>query len=608
MKKLVTFSLLVSFLFIGSVFANAYNITDEPIDELSERDKIWFENDPDSLPIWLTQEELQRLDEIGKGFIGTSPPPEPVRMPAEFEPMQGVLIRYPFGISYQIIAEMSEDVEVVTVVANNNEKNTVISQYQSNGVNLDNCDFLIAASDSYWTRDYGPWFIINGDDEQGIVDMIYNRPRPNDDAIPAKYGSWKGIPVYNMALEHAGGNYMTDGQGIAVSTNLVWSENSGYSHSQINQIMQDYCGIDTYHVVPDALGEYIKHIDCWAKYLSPDTIMIIEVSPSHSNYDEIEDAVDYFESQFSCYGTQYNVVRVYTHLSEPYINSLILNEKVLVPITGSQWDDEAIESYQNALPGYEVLGFHGSWQSTDALHCRTMGITDQHMLYIEHTPLHGTQSGHDGYEINAKIIPYSNENLVTSSTGVYWSIDGETWEFAEMDSLGNDDYQAIIPSQETGTEIQYYIHAEDYSGRSEKHPYIGEEMAYSFTSFLENDPPETPIITGPTDGIVGEKYKYCIPTVFEPDGDAVYAIWDFGDGTTTDWEGPYFNGEEICVDHIWASEGLFTITVKLKDEYDLESGQAELQVTMAKSRSMVFRIFERLSKTYPFISYLFQLI
>jgi len=26
-------------------------------------------------------------------------PPEPIRQPAEFEPMEGVLIRYPFGMS-----------------------------------------------------------------------------------------------------------------------------------------------------------------------------------------------------------------------------------------------------------------------------------------------------------------------------------------------------------------------------------------------------------------------------------------------------------------------------------------------------------------------------
>ena len=164
---------------------------------LTEEQNNWLENNPNSLPIWMTPEELLRIDEIGKGFQGTAPPPAPIRQPAEFEPMEGVLIRYPFGISYEIIAEMSEDVEVVTIVASSSEQSYVYSQYQSHGVNIQNVDFLIAPSNSYWTRDYGPWFIINGDDEQGIVDHIYNRPRPYDDQIPLKYGNWRGIPVYS---------------------------------------------------------------------------------------------------------------------------------------------------------------------------------------------------------------------------------------------------------------------------------------------------------------------------------------------------------------------------------------------------------------------------
>ena len=309
-----------------------------------------------------------------------------IRQPAEFEPMQGVLIRYPFGISYDVIKEMAEDVNVVTIVACVSEKNTLQTQYQSHGVDVSHCTYLIAPTDSYWTRDYGPWFMINEESMQGVVDFTYNRPRPNDDQIPTVYANNQSITVYNMPLVTAGGNYMTDGQGIAISTTLVWEENSGYSHAQINQMVNQYLGISTYHVVPDVNGEYIKHIDCWGKYLSPDTILIREVPTSHSQYDEIEAAVDYFESQTSCYGTPYHVVRVYTPNDQPYTNSLILNNKVLVPITGSQWDDDAILSYEQAMPGYEVLGFTGSWDSTDALHCRAMGITDRYMLYIEHTP------------------------------------------------------------------------------------------------------------------------------------------------------------------------------------------------------------------------------
>lgn len=588
-RKLLIIVLTISLLIAGTIDVNSTKTNDSIInDSYIEQQEQWIKNNPDTLPIWLTPEELTRLDEIGKGFAPTSKPPTPIRQPAEFEPMQGVLIRYPFGIPYNIIAEMSEAVEVVTIVNDNSEKNYVTSQYQFYGVNLDNCDFLIAPSNSYWTRDYGPWFIFNGNDEQGIVDYIYNRPRPDDDQIPAKFGNAYSIPVYGMNLVHTGGNYMTDGQGISISTNIVWSENSGKTHEEINQIMEDYCGVETYHVVPDALGEYIKHIDCWAKFLAPDVIMIIDPSPSHSHYNDIEDAVEYFENQTSCYGTPYNIERVYTHLSEPYINCLILNDKVLVPITGSQWDDEAIESYENAMPGYEVLGFTGSWQSTDALHCRAKGIVDRYMLYIEHTPLSGDQYEHEGYTIQAKIFPYSGEDLILESTGVYWKVEGGSWNFVEMESLVNNEYHSLIPSQEDGTIVYYYIHTEDDSGRIENHPYIGGPWAHSFTAYIDNEPPEVIDLDGPTEGVIGEEYTYCV-TAIDPDYDSMYINWNWDDGNTTDWLGPYESGQEICETHIWDEKETYTIEVTVKDEHGAEE-KANLEVTIPRNRSLQYQV------------------
>ncbi len=407
----------------------------------------------------------------------------PLRQPAEFEPMEGVLIRYPFGISYDLIAEIAEDVEVVTIVANDYWKNYVIAQYQDHGINLNHCNFLIAPSDSYWTRDYGPWFVFTGNNDLAVIDFTYNRPRPNDNQIPHEFALNYGYDYYFMNLEHTGGNYMTDGLGIAVSTDLVWEENPSLYPEEINDTMFDYLGIHTYHVVQDALGEYIKHINCWAKFLASDKMMIMEVPSSHPRYDEIEDAVSYFENQTSCYKTPYTIFRVYTPNGEPYVNSLILNNKVLVPITGSVWDDEALLSYQNAMPGYEVLGFTGSWLATDAINCRTKGIPDSHMLYIEHIPLRGSVEAHsNGYLIEAKIIPYSGENL--TNTTVYWNIGGDKWNLLQMQSAKNSTYYAYISPQPNEREIYYYIYAEDASGRKINHPYIGAPQAHSFTSMV----------------------------------------------------------------------------------------------------------------------------
>ncbi len=186
-----------------------------------------------------------------------------------------------------------------------------------------------------------------------------------------------------MDLIHTGGNYMTDGMGISASSELVWEENPSLTHEEIDGLVDDYLGIETYHVIPDPNNTYIDHIDCWAKFLDVDKILIRSVPESHPQYDEIEATADYFAEQTSSYGNLYEVYRAYTPNNEPYTNSLILNKKVLVPITGSSYDDEAIESYELAMPGYEVIGFSGSWQSTDALHCRTKGIADiGYALYL----------------------------------------------------------------------------------------------------------------------------------------------------------------------------------------------------------------------------------
>src|SRR5690606_13515675 len=169
----------------------------------------WY--DPDPLPQEMTEEEEARRHEIGLGFAATPPPPGPVRNLAEFERSEAVLVRYPLGIPLALVAAMSERVRVITIVANQTQEDQAASADQGAGVNMANADFLHAPTNSIWTRDYGPFYVADGDGQIAIVDFIYNRPRPADDAIPAALGAHLGIPVYAMDLVHTGGNYMTDG-------------------------------------------------------------------------------------------------------------------------------------------------------------------------------------------------------------------------------------------------------------------------------------------------------------------------------------------------------------------------------------------------------------
>ncbi|MDD4395836.1 MAG: peptidyl-arginine deiminase, partial [Bacteroidales bacterium] len=120
------------------------------------------------LTYWMNADELARKNEIGMNFRVTNPPEAPIINIAEFQPMQGVLVRYPFGIPVSLIAAMSQIVTVTTSISSANQQTTVENIYRSNGVNMNNVDFVIANTDSYCTRDYGPWMIIYGNDEFGV--------------------------------------------------------------------------------------------------------------------------------------------------------------------------------------------------------------------------------------------------------------------------------------------------------------------------------------------------------------------------------------------------------------------------------------------------------
>jgi len=443
------------------------------------------------LPIGLTEEEKDNLDRIGEAHRSTPPPPAPVRNPGEFEPMTGVIVRYPFGNPTGLMVEYAEDDTLWVIVEDSGDQSSATSTLQGGGCNMDHVRWIYAPTNSIWTRDYGPWFIFTGDDEQGIVDHIYNRPRPDDDLIPGVIGSDWGIEVFGMDLEATGGNYMSDGRGIAISTRLTLDENTSLSTAEIDSIMRAYVGIERFEWLDYIESGGIHHIDCWAKFLSPNKILVREVPSSHSSYDELEANVDYLETLTSSWGTPYEIVRVYTPNDEPYTNSLIVNEKVFVPQYGTSWDDDALATYEAAMPGYEVLGYTGSWLSDDAIHCRAMGVTDRYMLYIDHIPLKDSPSEADPYRVEADFVDYSEQGLKTDSLFVYWETDSSPG-FTQMlmtEDTRSGAYYADIPAQSLGTEVHYYISAADYSGRHETHPWVAPGDYHRFTIVTDNEPP-----------------------------------------------------------------------------------------------------------------------
>ncbi len=437
---------------------------------------------------YLSAEEMQ-TPVWNINLTETPAPTEAPRFVAEFEPMQGVAIAYPLGIPLSLVKSLAENCQVYCIVQQY-QQSSAQSRFKSAGVNMDRVTFVNAKTDSYWVRDYGPWYIFAGKNP-AIVDNVYNRPRQNDDAIPSAFASFWNIPLYSMNLKHTGGNMMEDGRGHAVSDNLVVQENNN-DEAAVRKKMLDYLGIDNYHITIDPQNDYIAHVDCWGKYLAPDKILIAKLPKTDSRYEKYESVANYFATTNCCWGYPYKVYRVEEpggSTVAPYTNSLILNKHVYVPMgSNSTYNELALEVYREAMPGYEVTGVYNTtsgiqWLNTDALHCRTRGVMDFDMLYVDHrNVLHGTQQCKDSIAVTSKFIAYSGEPLKEDSLLVYYSIDNGPYQAAHMSATGvADEYVGYIKGYHQASQVDYYIFGADESGHRYQQPVFGEQEPHHFT-------------------------------------------------------------------------------------------------------------------------------
>lgn len=445
-----------------------------------------------TFPYHATPEEQRLLPTWYQHVRSTTPPSGPVTAISEFQPMSGVMIAYPgrFGLPTNFIGQLSLLTKVKVLVYPASDSNTVKSLLTSSGANMANVEYWVINHDSYWTRDYGPWFILDGNDQIGVVDFTYNRPeRVHDDAALVQIVNKLGVSRYEMPLVHTGGNYMVDGYGTAASTTLVQEENPNLTTANIQSMTQSYLGIDDYKLFQDPQGEYIAHIDCWGKFLDVDKVLIGKVATTNSHYNDYEDVANTFANSISPWGNRYQVFRVYTpgtgYNATPYTNSLILNDHVFVPTTGSQWDSDAIAVYEQAMPGYTIVPVMQNnftpWQNTDALHCRTHELADLGMLYIRHYPVQGSQSPANlPVEITAEIKALSGQSLVCDSLLVYYRVNNGNWQSTQLDITSGNHFRAQLNVQ-PGDEVNYYLFAKDQSGRRECHPYIGAADPHHFS-------------------------------------------------------------------------------------------------------------------------------
>jgi agmatine deiminase len=419
----------------------------------------------------------------------TNPPPQFVRASAEWEEIDALMVVWTTytSIVRQIIAAARTETRVIVVCS---DSNVVRTNLIANSIPLTNVEFLVTGFNSIWCRDYGPWNVYQNDiDSLYLIDWIYNRPRPKDDTVSNGIARKENLPLYTTTvapydLIHTGGNFMCDGLGTGFSSRLVIDENPTKTEPQIDSIMDDFMGIDRYIKMNTLTYDQIHHIDMHMKLLDEETILAGEYPPGVADGPGIDSNLSYVTSNFnSPFGTPYKVIRIpmppdanglYPDQNGDYrtfTNAVFVNKTVILPFYGQQYDTTATRIWQEAMPGYRIVGIDCNQiiPALGAIHCITKEVSSKDPLWIVHQPLRNQLSTTAAYTVNARIKHRSG----IASAEVYYRTDTTLpySSIAMQPVTGQQDtWTADIPGQAAGSTVYYYVHASSNSGKSLNRP------------------------------------------------------------------------------------------------------------------------------------------
>lgn len=449
-----------------------------------------------NLPHGLSPEEQKYVREHYDDYLRSKLPvslldekPENViAAPGEWERCDGAIfawVQYT-GLVRQLVKETAKSATAFVTVYGESEESSARHALEADGTNMANVRFVHADVDSVWMRDYGPWWIQTTDGDREIVDLVYNRPRPNDDKFPSVFAADQKLKAHLTKLILPGGNLILDGKGMAIMTDMVFDGgqggNSSMTMDQLKKYMKELFGVDKIILLKAMKRDGTGHVDMFCKMLNQTTLIVGEYAKpadgAADNFKILNDNATLLSNETNGAGEPLKVFRIpmpkYTGTSYTYTNSLIVNDLVMVPVYRFASDEAALDVYRKLMPGARVVGFDCNQiiGANGAIHCITKLCMSDPMT-VAHTPARGDAGA--PIAISAKIE--SEQPVDPAKVHVYYRT-GTEGEFTAIPMTQRDgkdhregkEWSAEIPALQGGTQVQYYIRAEDGRGMHETSP------------------------------------------------------------------------------------------------------------------------------------------
>jgi agmatine/peptidylarginine deiminase len=449
------------------------------------------------------------------------------RLAAEWEPALGALVRWPLIVPESLVVEIARDDTLFLLVEDEKGRAEAEAALVEWGVDLESVQFITAPQGGAhpWTRDWGPsarfsekegysladpWFDDYPLTEVGCQSRLYSQRRlffrdfTNDDRATDVIADTLGFANTRLPIALTGGNALVDGFGTVFSTCAMLNENRalGVSENQFFAAVRQQAGVSRYVVIPNFELFGIQHIDCFLKLLDEERILVARPPQGHSHSERAEAIVRELSSLTNVHGRPYQILRIDTppywrDFMPAYTNSLILNRKILVPLYGIPADQDALEAWRKAMPGYRVIGFEhdghwlDQWMWFDAIHCRVRAIWDPEMLYMAHRRIDRTVAPEKSFPIEVRIVDHSRAGLIPEALQLSWRSSGEErWRVIPLEATARPEtFVASIPGADADRGVEYFLSAADRSGRRESLPRTAPGGYYSFRAVLDENTP-----------------------------------------------------------------------------------------------------------------------
>jgi agmatine deiminase len=270
---------------------------------------------------------------------------------------------------YTTVANAIAEFEPVTMIANPGAEAAAARAACGSGVEI-----MELPLDDSWIRDSGPIYVRDDTGRRVAIHFRFNSwgekfaPWDRDAAVGGLVAERLGDPVVRAPLILEGGSICCDGAGTLIVTEqclLHPNRNPELGRAEIEDALKRYLGIDSVIWLGQGLIEDRDtdgHVDLIACFTSPGEVMLQCVEQDNPNFDNCEEnrarldaaGIGVTEMPSLPYGRVGE-----TQVATGYLNLYICNGAVIVPVSGTDTDDDALAIVGRAFPGREVVAVPG---------------------------------------------------------------------------------------------------------------------------------------------------------------------------------------------------------------------------------------------------------